>query len=226
MVRITPKIIVYTLLLTSLFLLPSLTSCQEDSHVPEITPSFETAETITVMTYNILAGAGTDVVGSGWKEHAVERGYPGNRLERVLEVIKAADPDILGIQEATYWDRGNPSLAQQVADELDMNYVIGESKNAGLHVILFTKFDVIKSESYPQPPFTRAALRVELLMPRGTHVQVFVTHLDSANRETRISELSFLSEELRLYEDDLAILIGDMNFRPFTLYVVCKSGAI
>ncbi len=208
---------VHVLLLISLFILVALLSCQPTPRLPEATPPPKPEETITVMTYNILAGAGVDAAGPGWQEHAAQKGYPGNRLPKVLEVIRTANPDILGIQEATRWDRGSPSVVQEIADELGMNYFIAESNDIadiGQHVVLFTKFDIKEAERY-STPITKAALRAELVTPSGESIHVFVVHLHHADYEMRMTELSFLAGEMQLYTDDLAILIGDMNFRPF-----------
>ena len=180
----------------------------------DATPSPTQHERITVMTYNILNGAGVDALYPGNKEWVARHGYPGNRLPMVLEVIKAADPDILGIQEAHQWDIGSPSVAQEVADQLGMNYFIGESTNPECgfaNVVLFTKFDIKEAESYSSH-FTRAGLRAELVMPNGQLISVFVVHLDATSYEIRMSELSFLVGEMQPYIDKFTILMGDMNF--------------
>lgn len=203
-------------LLTISLLLVILAGCQTAP---------ETEETITVMTYNVLAGAGVDAVGPGWQEHAAQKGYPGNRLPRVLEVIKAADPDILGIQEATEWDKGNPSIVQQVADELGMSYFLAECTNPELgfnHVALLTKFNIKEAEDYPTH-FAHAAIRAELVTPSGESIHVFVVHLHSKDFEIRMTELSFILDEMEPYVDDLTIIMGDMNFpylfRRFVEYI-------
>ena len=204
--KLSKKISVF--LLISLVTLVTLAGCQPAPPTPEPEGA------ITVMTYNILMGASADAVPPWAKELAAQKGYPGNRLPRVLEVIKAADPDILGIQEAPQWDIGSPSTAQQVADELGMNYFIGESTNPEsgfLHVVLFTKFDIKEAESYPLP-ITKAALRAELVTPTGESIHVFIVHLHHADPEIRMTELSFVLGEMELYINDLTMLMGDMNF--------------
>lgn len=184
-------------------------------------------ETITVMTYNILMGAGADTVSPANKEWAARAGYPGDRLPRVLEVIKTADPDILAVQEAHQWDIGSPSVAQKVADELGMNYFIAESnaKN-GEHVVLFTKFDIKEAESYP-PPITKSALRAELVTPSGESIHVFVVHLSHVSYQTRMVELLFLVGEMEPYINDLTMLMGDVNFcdNPWLQFLSFLLGA-
>jgi hypothetical protein len=112
---------------------------------PIESPTAPLPETITVMTYNILKGAGADTVDPGNKEQAAQHGFPGNRLPTVLEVIRIADPDILGIQEANQWNMGSPPVVEKVADELGMNHFLGLSTNSEsgyASVVLFTKFDI------------------------------------------------------------------------------------
>lgn len=65
------------------------------------------------MSYNILFGAGADPV---WEQRAARLSpfdYPGNRLPEILQVVKAAQPDILGIQEAADWDNGSLPIVEQ-----------------------------------------------------------------------------------------------------------------
>ena len=169
---------------------------------------------LIVMTYNILNGAGVDTLFPGNKEWVERQGYPGNRLQAVLEVIETADPAIIGIQEAHQWEIGNPCVAAQVADELGMNYFIGESidpSSGFASVVLFTKFDIIDAESYGTQ-FTRAALRAELMLSSGQSMHVFVVHLDSTSAEIRMRELMFLVDEMSQFTDGLTVLMGDMNF--------------
>jgi endonuclease/exonuclease/phosphatase family metal-dependent hydrolase len=175
-------------------------------------------EAVTVMTYNILCGAGVD---PATLEYAEKEGYLGNRLPRVIEVIKAADPDIIGVQEAHGWDKGSPPIAEQVAEELEMNYYIGRSGNpeSGFaHIVLLTKFEIREAENY-QEAFSRAALRAELVTPNNQSIHVFVVHLDSSSPEVRARELEFLVGVMTPYLDKHTILMGDMNFHINWLWI-------
>jgi endonuclease/exonuclease/phosphatase family metal-dependent hydrolase len=178
----------------------------------------EYPEIITVMTYNILDGGGagpTDPMGPWCCGPPHRRGCcnapGGNRLPRILEVVKFADPDILGVQEAYLWQLDNQAIAREVAAELDMNYFIGESESPdGAHVVLFTKFDIIEAESYPgyfEATNPRGALHAELVTHSGEPIHIFVVHLRAWD-----SEVPFLVEEMSPYLDNLTVLLGDMNF--------------
>jgi len=168
------------------------------------------------MTYNILDGGvvgPTDPTGEGCcgPPRGCYNAPGGNRLPRILEVIEAADPDIVGIQEAYLWQLDNQAVARQVATELGMNYYIGESADPnGAHVVLFTRFDIVEAESYPghfEAFNPRGALHAELVTDSGQSIHVFVVHL-----KYQASEVSFLVEQMSPYLDDLALLLGDMNF--------------
>jgi endonuclease/exonuclease/phosphatase family metal-dependent hydrolase len=185
-------------------------------YLPYVVKSYP--EIITVMTYNILDGGGigpTDPQGEWCCGPPHRRGCcnapGGNRLPRILEVIKFADPDILGIQEAYLWQLDNQAIAREVAAELGMNYYIGESENPdGAHVVLFTKFDIVEAESYPgyfEAINSRGALHAELVTHSGQPIHTFVVHLKAWD-----SEVPFLVEEMSSYLDNLTVLLGDMNF--------------
>ena len=130
-------------------------------------PSGQTvSESIPVMTYNILNGAG---VLPDFEPFAAESGYPGNRLQQVIGIIRAVDPDILGIEEAAGWDWEEDlpegmteSVAETVANELNMNYCIGTcvySECGYNDVVLYTKYQIIESEDYQEEFYTRRSSR-------------------------------------------------------------------
>ncbi len=175
-----------------------------------------TKNIVTVMTYNICCGAGVDILPSWVKEASVQQGHPGNRLPQVLEMIRIVDPDILGIQEAYFWDLGDPSVAQNVSNQLGMNYCISGSipENGSANVVLFTKYNITEVESY-SAQLSRAGLRAKLVMPNGQEIQVFVVHFHSENSTARMSELSFIVKELQFHFDNTTILMGDLNFNDY-----------
>ena len=188
-------------------------------------------ETIKVMTYNILIGAGVDPFSEKW---AADQGYPGNRLSEVLEVIKTADPDILGIQEANGWDKGDPTIIQLVADELRMSYFIGKGINPDSRVALLTKFNIKEAKDYPEN-YVCGALKAEVVTPKGRSIQVFVVHFipptkpaeekpeplkNVPSNEIYDREVSFLVEKMKPYSNSSIILMGDMNKPPSQLETV------
>lgn len=180
---------------------------------------FTTAqEVITVMTYNVLNGSGAGPTDPNGPWCCAGRGCcgaeGGNRLPLLLEIMKAADADILGVQEAYLWQQDNDAIAQQVAHELDMNYYIGASGIPdGGHVVLFTKFQIIEAHNYPDhftSPVIRGGLHAVLMTDGGNTLHIFVVHLrpDSTSED----ETSFLAQVAEPYLNDLTIIMGDMNF--------------
>lgn len=176
----------------------------------QITPSPQPLK-IRVMSYNVLFGAGVD---PGWERAAAKLSpfaYPGNRLPKILEVIKAAQPDILGIEEASAWDKGSPPLAPQVAAELGMNYFLATTRS-GLHVALFTRFKIVKAENLSERMGNIGALHAVLAAPNGQPIHVFVVHLDPFSAKTRAAELATMTELMAPYQQLPTVLLGDMNF--------------
>ena len=223
-------------LITLLILTIIITFCCFSCSIPDTsdkTIEVQAEEIITVMTYNILNGAG---VIPDFEKWAADHGYPGNRLSNVLEVINSADPDILAIEEASGWDRNDPSVIEQVAKTLGMNYYLGRCiypESGFNHVALLTKFTICDAEDYPGH-FTRAALRAEVITPVGNIINVFIAHLihegvqnelkpphlrDIASSELQKQELAFLISKIEPYKDQLTIVIGDFNF-----FIVGKLG--
>jgi len=45
-----------------------------------------------------------------------------NRLPGLITLVKQVNPDILGLEEVSEWDTGNPTTIEQFASELNMVY--------------------------------------------------------------------------------------------------------
>jgi endonuclease/exonuclease/phosphatase family metal-dependent hydrolase len=182
----------------------------ETASPPEFQAPLATTS-VRVMSYNILYGAGAD---ADWERAAAQLSpwaYPGNRLPEILGIIKTAKPDILGVQEAGGWDKGSPPIAQQVAEELGMNYFLAPTGNR-LHLVLFTKFKLVETENLSSQMGNVGALRATLSTPTGQLIHVFVVHLDPFSAQTRASELVSLTQEMAPYLQAPTLLMGDMNF--------------
>jgi endonuclease/exonuclease/phosphatase family metal-dependent hydrolase len=161
-----------------------------------------TWDTIRFMTYNVMAGAGAA------NPNPVD---PDEyRLPKILGIIKTANPDILAIQEASSWDKLNPPVVQQVAEELQMNfYFLGVSDVGGMTALL-SKLEIKEVGNLPEP--FSMAVRAEIIAPNGESIYVFNVHLSSGDHEIRLEQLTFLVEEMNRYRDKAVIMMGDMNF--------------
>ena len=194
----------------------TVTATSRPTRIPTITrtPTLTPQETIVVMTYNILVGAGAGVTDP-------DSGITGeDRLAKVLAVIQAVNPDILGIEEATGWGDNGEARAQQVADALGMNYALGSSQ-VGFPVALFTKFEIRKV--YPccfLPATANSGLHAEVVTGSGRVLQVYVVHL-----KVEPQDVTGLIQNMAPYIGEDTILMGDMNFTPYSAYATQLTSA-
>lgn len=109
---------------------------------------------LVVMTYNILIG------GAEGRIHAVEA------------VIRAQQPDIVGVQEAN-----DPAACLALADRLGMQCVIGYSTN-GYHVALLSRWPIRSWANYGRPIFQKGLIEVVIDVPdEPLPWHIFVGHL-------------------------------------------------
>ena len=166
----------------------------------------------TVMTYNVLYGAGVDAKEAQYAERSSGGKHRGNRLERVISVIKFVNPDIVGIQEACSWDKDNESAAKQVARELGMDYYLAKSTRSRFNVAIFSKLPIISAKDFPDQ-FSRAALEAEIKLPDGRVLHAFVAHFNLArDMNSQLSEIRYLAPQMRPYAFDLGVFLADANF--------------
>ena len=177
------------------------------------TPTPVAPMTIKVMSYNVLFGAGVD---RQYDDLLPVELRNENRLPEFLSIINGVKPGILGIQEANGWDRGDPPVVQQVANQLHMNHYLANAPN-DFHVVLLTKFEITSVENLSGKEGdtifeTMRALRATLLTPDEQSLNVFVIHLDPFSTRIRLYQVEALLNELEPYKEQTTILMGDMNF--------------
>jgi endonuclease/exonuclease/phosphatase family metal-dependent hydrolase len=150
------------------------------------------AVTLRVMTFNVWYG-GEQV-----------------SLEKIGEAIRAADPDIVGVQEA---DRN----LQRIAEVAGMPYV-DERRRLISRWPLFDSGSGIRTESGPSPYSTtaldRSALHAWVMVRPGKVVAVSNVHLSSGSDEAavRLAEAEPLAALGRLAADGTPVfLTGDFN---------------
>ena len=169
--------------------------------------------TIKVMSYNVLFGAGVD---RQYDDLLLPELRNKNRLPELVSFIKGAKLDILGIEEANGWNRGDPRVVEQVAEQLEMNYYLAEAPN-DFHVVLLTKFEITEAKNLSGKEGdtvfeTMRALRATLLTPNEQSFNIFIVHLDPFSTKIRLYQLDALMDELEPYKGQTTILMGDMNF--------------
>jgi endonuclease/exonuclease/phosphatase family metal-dependent hydrolase len=167
---------------------------------------------LKVMTYNILYGAGVEPSDREVSESSTNGKCMGDRLDRVIKVIKHVDPDVLGIEEANSWNKNDQAIAKKVASELGMNYYLAVSGRSGFHVAVYSKLPIASAKGFPDE-FTRSALQAELTLPDGRPFHVFVQHFNlRRNPEGQLEEIRCLASKMRPYAFDLGVMMGDANF--------------
>jgi endonuclease/exonuclease/phosphatase family metal-dependent hydrolase len=171
----------------------------------------DTARQYTVMTYNVLYGAGVNAEDEQIANRWSSGKFHGNRLEQVISVIKHVNPDILGIEEACHWDLDNDAAAKQVARELGMNYFVGKSGHSRFNVALFSRLPIVSAKNFPDQ-FSRAAIEAELKLPDGRLLHAFVGHFNLARSgESQLAEIRYLAQQMRPHAFDLAVFMADAN---------------
>jgi len=182
---------------------PTATNTPRPTRTATLTPQ----ETLVVMTYNILDGANNGDVDPDSGITDVDR------LPRVLEVIKAANPDILGIEEANGWQSNGQATAKAVAKELGMNYALMPAQN-GFNVVLYTKFEIRKVYSCCiLGNNSNGAMHAEVVTNIGRVLHIFIVHL-----KYEPDDLNRLMQAMSAYLGQDTILMGDMNFAPYGAY--------
>lgn len=192
---------------------PTLTPTETATSTPILTPTPIPLLSVKVLSYNILWGAGVDRQFDDKLKSAGQYNQFGkNRLPDLLAFIKLLGPDVVGIQEAAGWDTGTPSVVQEVAEELGMNYFLAKSQSE-LKVVILSKFEITQAESLSSEVGNVGALRATLTTQDGQPLNVFVVHLDPFSSNSRMCQVNTVIQQMQPYMPQRTILIGDMNFK-------------
>jgi endonuclease/exonuclease/phosphatase family metal-dependent hydrolase len=149
-----------------------------------------------ILTYNILVG-GT------------------RRIDAITGMIRAAQPDVVGLVEAT-----NPQVVMELAKRLDMDYrMSGEATHPmDWHLALLSRLPIIESRVHRRPgALLKPLLEVSVQEEDGQELTIFVTHLEAAFRHRRGGDYirrREVREILRIMEAKQGtprLLMGDFN---------------
>jgi endonuclease/exonuclease/phosphatase family metal-dependent hydrolase len=187
------------------------------------TTTAETPLTLTVVTFNVYHGGPA----SGWT------GNDGDleaRLGMTIEELRALDPDVIGLQEASI-SRRRGNVAARLALALGLHHVHAPATRRALGIPLLgrilvwlldfdegpailSRFPIVESQIYDLPRCARridprVVLRAAVASPAGP-LQVFSTHTSRDDCQvTRVAEI------VGAHDGDLpALLTADLNFRP------------
>jgi endonuclease/exonuclease/phosphatase family metal-dependent hydrolase len=181
---------------------------------PSVTPTNTPTPTATpppqisirLMAYNIWFGAGVN------PGHA-ERGTNNNRLADLITVVKQANPDILGMEEVSEWDTGNPTTIEKFAKAVGMQYYMAPTWR-GMNPAIFSKYPILETENLSEYVGNNGALRAVVQTPDGQKLNVVIVHLDPRDHVLRTCEFDKLRHIMAAYQDQPSILMGDINSFP------------
>lgn len=160
------------------------------------------------MTYNILEGGNDE------------------RLPMIYDIVRAENPDFLGIQEAEHFDDENIKAMVRLSRDNDLEYYAlapgtpSKTKKKKLHVASFSKtpFENPQNESpiKPYKGFANAGLETVVKTDLGL-ISIANIHLSPWSEEDRIRELQQVMHSQRDYEN--RIILGDLNsLSPYDNY--------
>jgi endonuclease/exonuclease/phosphatase family metal-dependent hydrolase len=147
-------------------------------------------------------------------------------LDRIAEVIKSGDTDIVGLQEvdANYSARSDfQDQARILAEKLQMHYVYGpaivsgDPENPNLYGdALLSRFPIADSKvhklRYRQGHEPRVCLEAQIEI-NGKEYTFMVTHLDHMKNEVRIEQTEDIIKAVGNVQGPI-ILMGDFNCLP------------
>ena len=171
--------------------------------------------TLRLMTYNVLWGGGVDRE----FDKNIAASYQVNRLDDIVRVVREVDPDLLAIEEAAGWDRGQPSVAEQVAVRLGLHYVLAPD-GTDLNVVLFSRFPIEDAAYESRLPndfysgFNGVLLKARLVLENDARLTVYVPHLNSQSSAVRACQVQALLKLSGEQPADASLLLGDLNSRP------------
>ncbi|MCM3628160.1 endonuclease/exonuclease/phosphatase family protein [Paenibacillus glycanilyticus] len=213
------SVIVSSVLLMSMIPMFSLSS---ESYASDFKKGKET--TIKVMEYNIHHAEGMDDI---------------LNLNRIGDVIKSSDADIIGLQEVDnhFSTRSNfEDQARWLANYLGMHYQFAanldnDPLNAGeprrqYGTVILSKYPILSSENHlldnTHYPAEQRGLAKTVINVKGNHINFYNTHLDNKTPEERDIQVN---EILSIVNQDngTSILVGDFNATPDSPEIIKMS---
>lgn len=158
---------------------------------------------LRVMTYNILVGG----VGPQGLDRTAE----------LLQVIEAARPDVVAIEEAQGFLPEERGTLYAYARRLGMTGVIGRS-DSKLHLACLARPELdVRLERHIAAPFRHGALHVSIAARWG-RLPLVIVHLNPFVEDARLEEIEYL---LGALPSGPALLTGDFNgLSPQDVYPV------
>lgn len=164
-------------------------------------------EQLTVMTYNIRIGAGTDDLP---KQALRDLRFGPEKLQPIVKAIQSVDPDIIGLQEV----RGE-GQARRLAQALKMHFAFEWhlTNNQWWGVAILSKFKILKARGVEISTGRgkTKSIVIATLKVGGSPVTAISVHKDK-DSEDGDSFRIIMKEVSRIKEP--VILMGDFNVDP------------
>ena len=158
----------------------------------------ETDINLKVMTWNISGAVGVD------GEFDVDR---------IIDEIKANDPDIIGLQEVD-----SDIDISSIANELNMFYYYDQAGDTNEGNALLSKYPIEESETIDLPLIdgTRARILIKnKVLIEQREWEIYVTHFSRYDKQQdHLNQAKFVSSILSKSRNPRIILMGDLNFSP------------
>ena len=186
---------------------------------------------LRVMTYNIHHGAGNDSCTPPPRTTPPQPECALD-LQRIADVIRAYDPDLVGLQEVDrYWARsGYVDQAAWLAAELGMHYCYGANLDHGpdSHATVPHQYGTAILSRYPilacentllpkaDPRTEQRGLLEALVEVEGTPLRFYNTHLQHTGGPggaDRTVQVEAILEQIGRPRESV-VLVGDLNARP------------
>lgn len=166
-----------------------------------------TAKTMTVLTYNIHHGEGTD----GKLD-----------LPRIAGIIRAQNPDLVALQEVDKNTRrtGNIDQAGTLARLTGMNYVFGQAveyQGGGYGQVILSRWPIKAHHVHQLPQRTNREPRILLtatIDAPGRNLIFASTHLDHQIEDIRAEQAAAINQIFSTHHAEPALLAGDFNAGP------------
>jgi len=129
------------------------------------------------------------------------------RYQRLIDFVKAEDPDILGLLELNEWNENDFAILNDFLSKTSFRDYVFAQANSGFHLAVFSKYPLVKKESLPEKmghglAYAAVEFGNELL-------NIFLTHLTPGTEDSRMREMSQILSYVN--SSDRVVIMGDLN---------------
>lgn len=154
-----------------------------------ISPSRQPLHQLRVMHYNVYAGG-------------------NRRLSRILQAVRAARPDVLGILEAVNWQRDRKKRFVLFSHRAGFRYRLFSPSNTRHHLALFSRLPLGEHAAVRQG-FRHSLIQAAIPVRGFGDITLFLVHFDPRGEDERLRELERVVARARRVRH--AVIFGDLN---------------